>query len=171
VIGGPFDPSEVGGVEEALPASHLENGFSAQRESAMSSLRKALSLPAIAVALGMFFTLLAVLCLPAFAQNRPCADDVAKFCKGVKGRPGQIMQCLKEHQSELSPGCQNQVQVMEARMKAMSDACRSDMQRFCQHVSPSDGRIAKCLKQHESELAPTCKAELAQARSLRRSTR
>ncbi len=136
----------------------------------MHSSRKVLWFPATAAALGMFFALLAMFHLPAFAQGRACADDVAKFCKDVKRGQGQILQCLKQHQSELSAGCQSRVQAMEARMKEMSDACQSDVQQFCKDVSPG-GRVAKCLKQHESELSPTCKAELAQARSTRRSNR
>jgi hypothetical protein len=134
----------------------------------MSSWQKTLSLPAIAVALGMFFVLLAILYLPAFAQTRLCADDAAKFCPNVKGVQGR-MQCLREHEAELSPQCQAQLQIMTTRAKEMSDACQSDVQQFCQDVGAGSGRLAKCLKQHESELSSTCKDELAQARSKRRS--
>ena len=46
---------------------------------------------------------------------------------------------------------------METRMKEMSGACQSDIQQFCTGVNPSGGRVAQCLKQHESELSSTCK--------------
>jgi Cysteine rich repeat len=131
---------------------------------------KLLFVPVFAVALGIFFALLAFLYLPAFSQGRPCADDAAKFCRDVKGAQGK-MQCLKEHQADLSPQCQARVQAMEARAKEMSDACQSDVEQFCNDVSPGGGRIAQCLRQHESQLSATCQAELAQARSPRRSTR
>ena len=137
----------------------------------MPSLRKTLVVSKAAMALGCFFTLLAALHSLAVAQGRVCADDVAKFCQGVKRGQGQLMQCLKEHESELSSPCQARVQTMEARIQEMTDACQSDMQQFCTGVSPSGGRIAQCLQQHESELSSTCKAELAQARSMRRSNR
>ena len=137
----------------------------------MPSLRKTLLVSTAAVALGWFIALLAVLHSPAFAQGRVCADDVAKFCQGVKGGQEKLMQCLKEHQSELSSPCQARVQTMETRMKEMTEACQSDMQQFCTGVNPSGGRIAQCLKQHESELSSTCKAELAHARSMRQSNR
>jgi hypothetical protein len=137
----------------------------------MPSLRKTLVFSPAAVALGWFFALLAVLHWPAFAQGRVCADDVAKFCQGVKGRQGKLIQCLKEHQSELSSPCQARVQTMETRMKEMSGACENDIQQFCTGVNPGGGRIAQCLKQHESELSSTCKAELAHARSMRQSNR
>jgi Cysteine rich repeat len=136
----------------------------------MPWLRKTLVVPTVAVTLGLFFAFLAIFHLPAFAQGRACAQDVAKFCQGVKGGQG-IMQCLKEHQTELSSQCQTRVQTMETRRKEMSDACQSDVQRFCTDISPGGGRLAQCLKQHESELSSTCKAELAQARPMHRSHR
>ena len=137
----------------------------------MPSLRKTLMFSPAAVAFGWFFALLVVLHGTAFAQGRVCADDVAKFCQGVKGRQGKLIQCLKEHQSELSSPCQARVQTMETRMKEMSGACENDIQQFCTGVNPGGGRIAQCLKQHESELSSTCKAELAHARSMRQSNR
>jgi hypothetical protein len=133
----------------------------------MSSWQKALSLPDVAVALGMCFVLMAVLYLPAFAQARVCADDAAKFCPNAKGVQGR-MQCLRDHKAELSPRCQERVQTMAAQAKGISGACESDVQRFCQDVAAGGGRIAECLHRHESELSPTCKDVLAQARSKRR---
>jgi hypothetical protein len=136
----------------------------------MSSWQKALSLPAIAAALGMFFVPLVILYLPAFAQARVCADDAAKFCPNVKGVQGR-MQCLREHEAELSAQCQARVQTMATRAKEVRDACQSDVQQFCQDVAAGGGRLAKCLKQHESELSSTCKDELALARSKRQPPR
>jgi hypothetical protein len=137
----------------------------------MPSWRQILWVPTIAVALGMFFALLAIFHLPAFAQGRACADDVAKFCKGIGRGQGEVMQCLKEHQSELSSQCQARLQAMEKQLKGVSDACQSDVQRLCKDISPGGGRLAQCLKQHESELSSACKSELAEARPRRRSNR
>lgn len=35
-----------------------------------------------------------------------CAGDIAKFCKDLQPGGGRIANCLKEHQTELSPECQ-----------------------------------------------------------------
>jgi Cysteine rich repeat len=132
------------------------------------SLRNMLLVPTIAVALGIFLALLAIFHLPAFAQGRMCADDIARFCAGIKGGQAQIRQCLKEHQGELSSPCQARVQALQQRSQEMSAACQSDVQQFCKDVRLGGGRLAQCLQQHASELSPSCKAELAQARPHRR---
>ena len=38
------------------------------------------------------------------------------------------------------------------------EACKADVERFCKDVKPGGGAIIRCLKQHESELSPQCKA-------------
>ena len=39
-------------------------------------------------------------------------------------------------------------------------ACRADYSRLCASEKPGGGRVATCLKQHESELSPACQAAL-----------
>ena len=41
--------------------------------------------------------------------TQACHDDVLKFCKDVKPGGGRIVQCLKEHQNELSPECKERL--------------------------------------------------------------
>jgi cysteine rich repeat protein len=118
----------------------------------MPARHKILWVPTIAATLGLSFALFALFHPPAFAQGRACADDVAKFCTSVKDKPAQAMQCLKAHQSDLSADCRSRLQATDAQMKEVSDACQSDVQRFCSDVSPGGGCIAQCLKQHQSEL-------------------
>jgi hypothetical protein len=44
---------------------------------------------------------------------------------------------------------------------AAADApCREDARKFCASVQPGEGRAIACLKAHESELTPACKAAL-----------
>jgi peptide subunit release factor 1 (eRF1) len=38
--------------------------------------------------------------------HQVCADDVQKFCKDIKSGQGRIVNCLREHQNDLSPACQ-----------------------------------------------------------------
>lgn len=42
-------------------------------------------------------------------EMRGCRGDAQKFCKGVKPGEGRILQCLKSHQGDLSPGCATEI--------------------------------------------------------------
>jgi len=39
-----------------------------------------------------------------------CEDEVLKLCKDVKPGGGRIINCLKEHENELSPECKGKVE-------------------------------------------------------------
>jgi len=41
------------------------------------------------------------------------------------------------------------------------ESCREDAKRLCAGVKPGEGRVAACLKQHESEVSGACKERLA----------
>lgn len=40
--------------------------------------------------------------------------------------------------------------------------CAAEVAKFCSGVRPGGGRIARCLKANESELAPACKERIAE---------
>jgi hypothetical protein len=42
--------------------------------------------------------------------------------------------------------------------------CAADAKKLCPDTPPGDGRLRICLKEHESELSATCKAQLGDAR-------
>jgi len=39
--------------------------------------------------------------------------------------------------------------------------CKEDIKKFCAEVKPGEGRIIKCLKEHENELSESCKTHKA----------
>ena len=39
------------------------------------------------------------------AAHQACAADMAKLCVGVEPGHGGMMQCVRQHRAELSPGC------------------------------------------------------------------
>jgi hypothetical protein len=41
--------------------------------------------------------------------------------------------------------------------------CAEDAKKFCGDEKPGGGRIARCMKRHEAELAPACQAEMKKA--------
>ncbi len=95
--------------------------------------------------------------LNAGAQNaRPCGDEIGKFCKDVKPGGGDILDCLKQHESELSPACKDHV-AQAVKRRDEIQACRGDIDKLCKDNKPGSGRIAKCLKEHLNELSPGCR--------------
>ena len=95
-------------------------------------------------------------------ESRPCANDIAKFCKDVKPGGGNLARCLKEHESELAPACKDHIVRVEKRANQI-EACRDDANKFCKDIKPGGGRIVECLKEHESELSPECKDRISRA--------
>ncbi len=39
--------------------------------------------------------------------------------------------------------------------------CAADVKKFCSGVEKGQGRIAKCLKEHEKEISPACTEKMA----------
>jgi len=118
-----------------------------------------------------FAFVLAMLCLnfclrtDVLAKDMgPCAGDVEKFCKSVESGGGSVAKCLKEHENELSAACKERTLAIREKMKEIHQACEDDVTKFCKDVQPGGVRIRKCLKEHEGELSPDCKAKISQAR-------
>ncbi len=42
--------------------------------------------------------------------------------------------------------------------------CRGDVEKFCKDVKPGGGRIAMCLKEHQTDLSPACKEKIAEVK-------
>ncbi|MBA4389965.1 MAG: hypothetical protein C0399_03405 [Syntrophus sp. (in: bacteria)] len=90
--------------------------------------------------------------------------DIEKFCKGMTRGDGRIMKCLKEHESELSPECKVNRLELKKKVIEMREDCKADVDKFCKDVKPGAGRMIKCLKAHEAELNPACKADITKSR-------
>ena len=120
-----------------------------------------------AVLAGMFCLTVAT-AASAEVTARPCREDAAKLCKDVKPGRGAIARCLKEHQSELSPACKDNMAKAKAKArekaKEVKEACKDDAKKLCEGIKPGHGKIIQCLKQHESDLSPACKEEISKSR-------
>jgi hypothetical protein len=95
----------------------------------------------------------------AFAFNhRACKADVGKFCSGVKPGGGRIIQCLMSHENDVSAECKSAMKEGKEKMEEKMAACKGDKEKFCAGVQPGEGRIMKCMKEHEKDLSAGCKA-------------
>lgn len=101
-------------------------------------------------------TMLIALVLAAAAH--PCADDAQRYCKDVKPGEGRVLRCLKEHEAQLSDACREKREDYREGVHAAMEACGPDAEKLCKDVKPGGGRVVACLKQHEAELSPECKA-------------
>lgn len=93
-----------------------------------------------------------------------CKADVEKFCAGVKPGNGGIHQCLKRHESELSPACAKFRAAATDKIKIFMQACGADIRTHCDKVQPGGGRVVQCLKEHRSAVSAACQAQLTEAR-------
>jgi hypothetical protein len=122
----------------------------------------------------LFALMVALMCLILLTASNAltedtvsCADEIEKFCKDVEPGGGRIAKCLAEHKNDLSPSCQERTKEVRKKMRGIHEACQDDVQKFCYDVQPGEGRIAKCLKEHKSEMSSECKEELARPRKKR----
>jgi hypothetical protein len=104
------------------------------------------------------------------ADRGSCSKDIAKFCKDVKPGGGRILDCLKQHEKDLSAACKEQVTKREEKAEKsgeLSQACKGDVDKLCKDVKLGGGRILKCLKENESKLSAQCKATLAKTKEVK----
>ncbi len=103
----------------------------------------------------------------AGAQQRregPCAADVKKFCGDVKPGQGAIAKCMKAHEAELSPTCQEGMRARAEKAERVREDCKPDAEKFCKGIAPGGGRILSCLKSRQQELQPACAVEFKRAK-------
>ncbi len=96
--------------------------------------------------------------LPAAAAGDgagACREDAAKLCKDTPRGPGNIIRCLAEHKTGLSPSCKEKINAAEK-----NHPCAKDAERLCKEVQPGEGRMAQCMKSHEKDLSPACKSSM-----------
>jgi hypothetical protein len=120
----------------------------------------------IACVLGIA-TLLAAVTVQAEERERPgaCKSDVQKLCKGVQPGGGRIAACLKQHESEVSPECKKQVAEAKEEGRELSAACKADAEALCKGVQPGEGRVMRCLSEHQDKVSAGCRQKLAETES------
>ena len=94
------------------------------------------------------------------AATGACRADVQRLCGDVQPGSGARRECLRQHQSELSPQCQERIGQMRQRVTQLRQACSGDVQRVCSGVQPGRGAMVRCMRDHASELSPACREAL-----------
>lgn len=90
---------------------------------------------------------------------KACQAEIQRYCP----ESSDVSKCLDEHISKLSPACKK----AHAEKKKETDRltarvwkdCLGDIQARCEGV-PQSG-IVDCLREHEADLQPKCRATIA----------
>ena len=94
---------------------------------------------------------------------RGCDADAAILCPGLPLNSRNSFMCLMAYEDNLSLSCElgiaEAAMTLEQGLMAIDysiKACEADADKFCLDVEPGEGRIVKCLKQNEANLANQC---------------
>ena len=100
-------------------------------------------------------------------EKGACKEDLKKFCANMQSGGGRLARCLKEHEKDLSPACQEARKAArekaKERVKQRHDACEGDVKKLCADVQPGGGRIHACLKKNREQVSEGCRATFPKA--------
>jgi hypothetical protein len=114
--------------------------------------------------------LLCLFSLASLAQegNGPCRADAEKYCRQSQGDQKAAMDCLLDHQQDISDACYDKLKQRLSKQSGGNPdggparkACKQDAEAFCKGIQPGGGRIVNCLKDHQKELSDACYEQLS----------
>jgi hypothetical protein len=96
-----------------------------------------------------------------------CNSELTTHCSEVTPGEGRLLACLYAHGDKLSGQCQNALYDAAVRLERavnavtyVAVACGEEIDSHCANVEPGEGRMAQCLRAHESQLRPGCSQAL-----------
>jgi len=123
----------------------------------------------VSMATGLVFWALICVFPVSAADNNPCSEDIAKFCKNAA--PNQIMGCLETNEKNLSAACKAHEFKMHGKRaergeevrakKRFLQTCRADIAKFCKDADLKGIGYVKCINENKSELSASCAAWVA----------
>jgi hypothetical protein len=97
---------------------------------------------------------------PPAERNGPCAEEARRLCPDAKPGSGELRECMKKHEAEVSAACRENAAKAKARAHQAKDACAPDVERLCKGVKPGEGRVVGCLRKNEAQLSEACRATM-----------
>ena len=98
-----------------------------------------------------------------------CATEIETYCSNVIPGQRRMLACFYAHEDKLSNNCQyalySAAQELEAAITALNfvaNECLADIKEFCKDTAIGEGRIARCLDEHEDEVSERCHKAAAQ---------
>ena len=92
-----------------------------------------------------------------------CSKEINTFCKDIPVGGNRILNCLQDHENQLSDGCDEAIAAGYSTIDAaLGDAnffgakCGPDIKFLCSDVKPGDGRTLACLVEHNTNITKRC---------------
>ena len=99
------------------------------------------------------------------ALRTACGREINSQCRGVPDARGQLLACLYQHQTSLSPRCEGTVwSSMERLGKALAKDenvrryCDADARQWCKETISGSGRLLSCFLRAQQVMSPPCRA-------------
>lgn len=96
-----------------------------------------------------------------------CEPEIESFCSQVTPGDGRLLACFVAHEDKLSGQCgwalYEAMDELEAFMDAitfLAESCWDDIVEQCSEVEMGEGRVAKCLLDHEDDVSSACKGAM-----------
>ena len=96
-----------------------------------------------------------------------CSSELAQYCANVTPGEGRLLGCLFAYEDQLSGQCEFALYDAAVRLERaintityVATECRTELEKHCAAVEIGEGRVAQCLKDHESELSQGCNQAL-----------
>ena len=103
-------------------------------------------------------------------EELPCTAEIRSFCADVQPGQGRIIQCLRQHEAQLSPACMKRIDdLLVTADTPWGRACRDDWAAFCYHPRASTERqeMLQCLQANRAKVSAGCKKALDDATATR----
>jgi hypothetical protein len=98
-----------------------------------------------------------------------CNTELARFCAEVTPGEQRLLACLYAHGDKLATRCEYALYDAAARLERaigsltyVVSECRTELEAHCAQVEGGEGRVARCLTDHASELSPGCDRALTE---------
>jgi len=99
------------------------------------------------------------------ALRATCGREINSQCRSVPYVRGQLLACLYQHQTSLSPKCEGTVWgSMERLGKALAKDqnvlryCDADALQWCKETIAGNGNLVSCFLIAQQAMSPQCKA-------------
>jgi hypothetical protein len=117
------------------------------------------------LALGLTVLTHPALVQPAMAQaydQRPCADDMAKFCGGVTPGGGRLLECYEQQKKNMSGQCISWAEYLKKNAGDLNAACSKEIDARCNSEKGDPLGMLNCLQSNYIDLSPKCVNKLNQ---------